>query len=137
MGGNLPKPSYFIYQLFAMMEKKRLEIRGGDEDICAIASSDDKGKRITIMIVYFPERYGIPRRVNLIINPLPKKFWGGESKLYLVDAKHNNIFHNTSIRKLECTYQGEIPKQNRWVIHTSLLPNSVILIELIASRNYR
>jgi len=132
MGDNLPKPSYFVYQLFAMMEKKRLEIKGGDEDICAIASSDDKGKRITIMIVYFPERYGIPRRVNLIISPLPKKFWGGESKLYLVDAQHNNIFHDTSVRKLECTYRGEIPKQNSWEIHTLLLPNSVALLELTA-----
>jgi hypothetical protein len=132
MGDNLPKPSYFVYQLFAMMEKKRLEIKGGDEDICAIASSDDKGKRITIMIVHFPERYGIPRRVNLIISPLPKNLWGGESKLYLVDAKHNNLFHDASVRKLECTYRGEIPKRNSWEIHTLLLPNSVALLELTA-----
>jgi len=135
MGGNLPKPSYFVYQLFAMMEKKRLEIKGGDEDICAIASSDDKGKRITIMIVHFPERYGIPRRVNLTINPLPKNLWGGESRLYLVDAKHNNLFHDASVRKLECTYNGKIPKSNSWEIHTLLLPNSVALLELTAPKN--
>ncbi|MBC7329143.1 hypothetical protein H5T88_02165 [bacterium] len=132
MGDNLPKPSFFVYQLFAMMEKKRLEIIGGDEDICAIASSDDKGRRMTIMLVHFPERYGIPRRVNLIINPLPKNLWGGKSRLYLVDAKHNNLFHDASVRKLECTYEGEIPKRNRWEIHTLLLPNSVALLELIA-----
>jgi hypothetical protein len=132
MEGNLPKPSYFVYQLFAMMEKKRLEVKGGDEDICAIASSDDKGKRITIMIVHFPERYGIPRRVNLIISPLLKNLWGGESKLYLVDAKHNNLFHDASVRKLEHTYRGEIPKRNSWEIHTLLLPNSVALLELTA-----
>ncbi|MGB9876656.1 MAG: GH39 family glycosyl hydrolase [bacterium] len=134
LGDNRPKPSYFVYQLFSMMEDKRLEIEGGDEDICAIAAMDKKGDRITIMVVHFPERYGIPRRVNISISPLRRNFWGGESKLYLVDSVNNNLFHNPSVRGLECTAKGEIPKGNSWTINLYLCPYSVAFIELLAPK---
>lgn len=130
MGGNAPKPTYFIYQLFAMMESERVESKGGDDEICALASSSPDGRHLTILVVNFAERYGVPRWVRLIINPLPSAFWGGKSRLYLVDAKHNNIFYEPDVRELKHTAEGLIPNCKHWSINLRLLPNSVAFVEL-------
>ncbi len=134
MGGNVPKPSYFTYQFFSMMESQRLEVRGGDEDICALASLSSNGKRLTILVVNFAERYGVPRKIKLIINPVPLTLQGGKSRLYLVDPKHNNIFHTPEVRELKCNGEGKIPQSDQWNINLTLLPNSVALIEGISSQ---
>lgn len=133
MGGNAPKPAYFVYQFFSMMENKRIEVKGGDEAICALASISEDRKRLTIIIVNFAERYCLPRRIRLTIKPLPFIFRGGKSRLYLVDPKHNNLFYNPEIRELECNNEGVIPSSDAWVVNMSLLPNSVVFIEGICS----
>lgn len=130
IGDNIPKPSYFVFKLFSMMEKDRVETLGGDDEICALASISPGSSRLTILVVNFAERYGIPRLVKIVIEQLPATLRGGISRLFLIDPEHNNVFHNPSVRKLECTREGKIPLKSRWEINLNLLPNSVALIEL-------
>ncbi|HNT33975.1 MAG TPA: hypothetical protein PKH07_03150 [bacterium] len=139
---NTPKAVGNVCRMFNMMAPNALEIQGfekdpsgnsdpQDTDLCGLASIDSETGRMTILLVNFPNRHGIPRKIALELRHLPESLRSGTLRRWLVDKQHSNVFHDLTKGRLEVV--DESPLGNRSSIHYqfALDQNGVTLIEFL------
>lgn len=129
MGANKPKPAYNVCKLFSMMAKERIFYKGEDNELTGIASIDKESGRVTILLLNFPERYGVERKARLKVDNLPKSVRGGLLRRYVVDKTHSNIWHNRENGELEMVEEIRVPKSKSFEMDLNLPSNSVTLLE--------
>ncbi|MDH7481475.1 MAG: hypothetical protein QHH26_05775 [Armatimonadota bacterium] len=128
---NKIKPVGNVCRMFNMMAPEKIQYLGTDDEITGFAARDSKTGRITVLIVNFAERYGVPREIELNLTKLPQKLIGGTCKRYLVDKDHSNIFHNRERYELECVEAIKISKGGDFTHTFTLENNAVTLLEFI------
>lgn len=121
MKDNIPKPAYNVARIFNSLKGEWVELRGGDDEISAVACWDSAAKKLCVVLVNFRYRYGLTRRVKLALEHLPSELSGGTWTEYRVDATHANVWNDARDPQLRPTATGPIGPSMEW----SLGANSV------------
>jgi len=140
-GNNTPKPVGNVSKMFNMMAPMQLRIDGFEKDIsgnsdavdtdlCGLASADPATGRVTVLLVNFPNRYGIPRKLKVEFKNLSSKLKEGFCCRWLVDKEHSNVFNDLGRGQLETVEEASIGKRKTYQTKFTLECNGVTLIEL-------
>jgi hypothetical protein len=133
MEGNRPKPAYNMARIFNSLRGQWLDVRGTDEDVCAVAALDADRGRLAVVLVNHRFRHPVRRRVEVSVDSLPAALARGVWREWSIDALHSNLFTDPSRGELEMTDSGTIGSGS--FVHERLMPaNSIVLLELLARR---
>ena len=128
---NRPKPAYNVMKQFAMLAPERLACTAPEDgELTAIASTDPATGRVTVLVVNYAQRYGIPRPVRVQIDDVPQKARSGVLRVYSVDATHSNVWHDRAKAELECVVSRPPGGEARAAYDFTASPASVTLIEI-------
>lgn len=130
MPDNSPKAVFNAARLMDMMGREKLSFTFEDEELAILAGKDSKSGRVTVLLLNYPERYGVERRLQVNIAGLSDTLKGAGYRLWLVDKEHSNIFHDRKRSELEYVEEGRIPADGSFIWKGSLHPNSIALLEL-------
>ncbi|MBN1418044.1 MAG: hypothetical protein JXP34_04670 [Planctomycetes bacterium] len=131
MRDNVPKAAFNVLKIFNHLSGRWIRVCGADEDISAVACWDAGRRRLAIVLVNFRYRYAMERPARLTIDRLPPEVTRGAWREWTVDALHSNVWHDPGKSELEMTGEGSI-EGDSFTWSRTLLPNSVVLIELLA-----
>jgi hypothetical protein len=129
MKDNLPKATYNVARVFNSLAGKWVEVRGGDDEVSAVAAWDAAKRRLTIVLVNFRYRYGLRRQVTLHTDHLPSELTGGTWREWTIDSAHSNAWNNPATAELQQTGAGPITAAD---FDRFLEPNSITLLEMIS-----
>jgi glycosyl hydrolase family 39 (putative alpha-L-iduronidase) len=129
--GNRPKAAYNVMKEFGMMAPERIACEAAEDgELTAVASRDPATGRITVLVVHYPQRFGVERKVEISFENLPKTLEGGTVNHYLVDALHSNAFQDRNRAELErVRHMPLLVNPEPEVLN--MLPSSVALIEIV------
>jgi hypothetical protein len=131
MKDNVPKATYNMAKVFNGLKGKWLPVAGVDGEISAVAAWDAEGKKLSIVLVNFQDRYDLKREVKVASASLPAELKGGAWKRWTIDATHSNVWNDKSHAELEQTGSGTVGGED---LTQTLLANSVTLVEVSAGR---
>lgn len=133
MGGNTPKASYNVMKIFNHLSGRWLPVKGGDDDVSAVACWDAKALRLAVVMVNFRDRYALGRRVQLSVSPLPMALKNGTWREWRVDPTHSNVWNDTGHAELEASSSGEL-RSGEWRWEGDLPANSVVALEVVSGQ---
>lgn len=133
MEGNTPKATFNVLRIFNHLSGNWVKVDGTDADVSAVAAYDEEKQKLSVVVVNFRYRYGMPRKVALQVDDLPKSLKDGQWCEWVVDATRSNAWHNWDKAELEQTDSGRL-KEARLEWQRTLLPNSVTLIEITPAK---
>jgi hypothetical protein len=131
MAGNTPKATYNVLKIFNNLGGEWVDVRGGDDDISAVAAWDAKKRRLAVVLVNFRFQYAMPRKVELAISRLPESLREGRWREWTVDATHSNVWDDRDRAELTRTREEKLGGAG-FRYERLMPPNSVILVELLA-----
>jgi xylan 1,4-beta-xylosidase len=129
MQDNRPKASYNMAKIFNGLSGQWVSLTGTDGEVSGVAAWDQKRQRLAIVLVNFSSRYGVPRRVAIEIEKLPRELRNGVWSESIVDSTHGNIWHDQARAELTMCKAGSV-RHGRFEFNEKLMPNSVTLIEV-------
>jgi hypothetical protein len=130
MKDNVPKASYNVLKIFNHLRGQWIGLEGTDDDVCGVAAMDAGGKKLSIVLVNFRDRYAMPRLVSLSFASLPEALRGGRWKAWSVDGQHSNVWNDRNRPELEQVEEGALPDQSP-TLERTLPANSVLLLEIV------
>jgi hypothetical protein len=133
MAGNRPKATYNMARMFNSLSGHWLQVRGGDDDVCAVAALDSTRGRLAVVLVNHRSRHAVRRRVEITIGKLPASLAGGQWREWLVDPLHSNVFTDAAACELQPSDRGAIGGAV-FTCEQTLLPHSVAMVELVGAR---
>ena len=129
MKDNIPKASYNVAKIFNGLSGKWISITGTDGDVSGVASWDEAGGRLAIVLVNFRDRYALRRPVRVQVDDLPAALRAGIWQEWIIDATHSNVWHDQGKAELATTQAGKVSGDN-FAWEKILEANSVTLIEV-------
>jgi len=127
---NKPKPVANVCRMFGMMGSVRLACKGENEQIASAAAVAPKTGKVTVLVLNFGDRFGLPRNMKLTISGLPKTLRPTACRRYLVDVHHSNLATDDSRCELEAVPITASVTGGTATLEFGLANNAVTLIEL-------
>ena len=97
------------------------------EHVCTIGQETGK---ISVLILNFGDRCGLPRNVKLTISGLPKNALASTCRRYLVDVNHSNLVTDESRCELETVPTKAIISSSTATLEFEMTNNAVTLVEI-------
>jgi hypothetical protein len=131
MKDNVPKPAYHMASIFNHLSGQYINLSGGDDDVCGVATWDAKAKRLSVVLVNFRYRHALRRTVRLKIDTLPAELAGGTWRESIIDATHSNVWHDVNKPDLFRGRTGPLIEK-AFTYEATMGANSITLLELEA-----
>lgn len=125
MRDNVPKATFNMAKVFNSLRGRWVSVRGGDDEVSAVAAWDPSRKTLDVVLVNFRYRYDLRRSVSVHCNDFPSgkpRRW----RRWTVDATHSNVWNDPSHAELQVTGSEDVGTNE---IDQVLEPNSVTLLE--------
>jgi hypothetical protein len=128
---NRPKAAFNVMKQFSLLAPERIACQAAaDGEVSVVASRDPATGRVTVLLVDYAQRWGIPRRVDLSLEGLASTVRRGVVRMRLVDALHANAWNDPGRAELERVEVRRLEGESSQRIALRLLPASVALIEI-------
>jgi len=126
---NKPKAVANVCRMFNMMGSERVKCDGEDDQIASVSAIDPKTGKVTVLILNFGDRWGLPRNVKLTISGIPKTARAATCRRYLVDVAHSNLVTDESHCELETVPATAAYSSGSATLEFEMANNAVTLVE--------